>query len=138
MAWTIPSTRGLAAVISATVFAGLLAAAPANASYMIKCNALIDTHMTCLAGGGACKAEYKAVEEECKCHKFIRGEWKFVVEAVGSDDVCSASIPEDDVPPPSEPRDPHGNTGKGNFDKGNFDRDRGGDPKGDSDRGNPR
>ena len=131
--------RAISKVLSTTAGAAALFAvgfAPANASYMMKCNELIGAHMACLETGEACKAEHKVVEEECKCHSFIRGEWKLVVAAVGKDDVCSASIPEDDVPPPHEPRPPEGNTGKGNFDKGNFGRDRGGDPKGDSDRGN--
>ncbi len=110
--------------------------APAKASYMMKCEELIGAEAACLEAGGVCKEETQAIIDECKCHKKKGDEWKLVVAAVGKDDVCSASIPEEDVPPPHEPRPPEGNTGKGNFDKGNFDRDRGGDPKGDSDRGN--
>ena len=98
-----------AAFIAAAGF-GVFAAPAASASYMEKCNALIEKWDTCKETGQACKAEQKVIEEECKCHKQKGDDWKLVMAAVGKDGVCAPDWPED-VPPyeledPVPPRQP--------------------------------
>ncbi|MCA8900531.1 MAG: hypothetical protein KDA53_04715 [Hyphomonas sp.] len=89
-----------AALIAGTA---LLAAPSASASYMGKCNKLIDAWDTCRATGGACKAEQTALETECKCHKQKGEEWKLVMAAVGKDGVCAPDWPPPTIPDPSPP-----------------------------------
>ncbi len=111
----------------------------ASASYMSDCNKLINTWETCGGDAGSCGAEEASIVEECKCHAKKGSDWKLVTAAVGKDGVCNATIPFDDVPPPSEPRPIGGNTGKGSPNiEGNFEDDRGGPEEGNTGRGNPR
>ena len=134
---TIPSIRAFMIAVAVTLLAGLTMPSTADASYMSKCTKLIAAETECLKGGGVCKEETQTIVDECKCHRKKGDEWKLVTAAVGKDDVCSATFPHDDTPEPTDPRPPHGNLGKGSPNKeGNFERDRGGDPKGDNDRGN--
>jgi len=87
------------------VFAALgLGFAPeASASYMEKCKVLIADWDKCRESGSACKAEQKALEERCKCHKQKGDEWKLVMAAVGKDGVCA---PEWIITPPADPSPP--------------------------------
>ena len=83
----------------------VFAAPTASASYMEKCNALIETWDNCKESGNACKAEQKAIEEQCKCHRQKGDDWKLVMAAVGKDGVCAPDWPED-TPPPYDIEDP--------------------------------
>lgn len=127
-------------LLSAAMAVGfMLSPESASASYMSNCNALIGQWNQCQQAGGNCSPIEARITAECKCHRKINNEWKLVTAAVGKDGVCNPTIPYDDVPPPGDPRDPHGNTGKGSPDtQGNFDRTRGGPDEGNMGRGNPR
>ncbi len=83
---------------------GMLGATNANASYMSKCNTLIEAEANCKASGRACIAQTTAIVEQCKCHAFKQGEWKLVTAAVGKDGVCAP--PQDPSPPPPPPPKP--------------------------------
>ena len=91
---------------SLALTAGLIAATPAQASYMAKCNALISAWEKCRATGAVCKVEHQQIVEQCKCHRLRQGKWKLVMAAVGKDGVCAprpTDEPEDPSPPPYDP-----------------------------------
>ena len=124
-------------ISGALIAFGALAATPANASYMSKCNELITKWQTCKETSGNCRPETNIIVKECKCHSLKSGKWKLVTAAVGKDGVCNATYPYDDTPQPGDPRPEHGNLGKGSWDiKGNDTKDRGGPKKGNQGRGN--
>jgi hypothetical protein len=86
----------------------MLAGPTAAQSYMQRCNRLISEWTACDASGEACRPQYSAIEEECRCHTFRRGEWVLVTAAVGEDNVCDAHLPDDppgdlEIPPPPPP-----------------------------------
>ena len=106
--------KHLTGIAAAAAFS-IMTAPTASASYMEKCNALIEKWDTCRESGDACKAEQKAIEEECKCHKQKGDDWKLVMAAVGKDGVCAPEWPEDTPPDPSPPpHDRHDNDGQRN------------------------
>lgn len=101
-------TKGFLLLGVGTVGALMLAGPAAAQSYMQQCNALIGEWTACDASGDDCRRQYTAVEEECRCHTFRRGEWVLVTAAVGEDNVCAAHLPDDppedlEIPPPSPP-----------------------------------
>ena len=127
-------------VASSIIAAGtILSFAPASASYMSNCNALISKWQACLESGGSCSTQENTILAECKCHKKKGNDWKLVTAAVGKDGVWNPTIPYDDVPKPTDHRPPEGNKGKGSPDiDGNDQRDRGGPQEGNTGKGNPR
>lgn len=91
--------------LSSLIGAGLLAATPAQASYMSKCEKLIKAWDVCMESSGSCEAETKAIEEQCKCHAQKGDEWKLIMAAVAKDNVCGkVDWPKDPPPDPSPPR----------------------------------
>jgi len=112
----------------------MLSSAPASASYMSDCNALISKWKTCGETSEDCTVEFTTIEKECKCHAFKQGEWKLVMAAVGKDGVCAPAWPGEPVPDPSPPKhDPD----KGDPGKKGHDDDGGGDDKSDDGSGRP-
>lgn len=103
--------------LAVTVLAGLAIPSSADASYMIKCNALIDEHIKCIAQDGVagCTEMQANIEEECKCHQFHPNipSWKTVMAAVAKDGVCGDRDPKDPplIKDPSPP--PGGGHGGG-------------------------
>ena len=95
-----------AAGIAALSAASMAIALPASASYMETCNALIADWEKCRANGSVCKAEQKALEEQCKCHIQKGDEWKLVTAAVGKNGVCAPGWPEDRPPIETDPVPP--------------------------------
>ena len=89
--------------IALAVSAAAFAVPTASASYMDTCNKLIDAWDTCRATGDACKAEQKALEEQCKCHKQKGDDWKLVTAAVSKDGVCGEDWPPPTIPHPDPP-----------------------------------
>lgn len=98
----MPRTR--TCLLAASALGAAALASPAGAqTYAQQCDALIGAWSACNESGGSCDAQYSAVEQDCKCHTFRRGEWVLVEAAVADDNVCGS--PPDDllIPPPPEP-----------------------------------
>ncbi len=117
--------RNIFAISAGALAFGMLTM-PASASYISKCDALIQDWKQCRTTGKLCLARQATIEEHCKCHALKGDEWKLVTAAVGEDGVCRNRITTIEIPPPPPPPpveyhnpDPVGDPGNGE-----------GDPKG--------
>lgn len=100
-------SRTRIALLTAGSVGALAFAAPASAqSYMQQCTALIDAWSACTESSESCEPQYSAIEEECKCHAYRRGEWVLVEAAVADDNVCGSSPDDIIIPPPPPPPQP--------------------------------
>ncbi|MGD2132118.1 MAG: hypothetical protein PVI23_04950 [Maricaulaceae bacterium] len=137
-------SRTRIALLAAGSIGAIALAAPASAqSYMQQCTALIESWSACTESGESCETQYSAVEEECKCHTYRRGEWVLVDAAVAANNVCGEPpttiiVPPPPPPPPTEivgdPRGGGGNDPGEEFDPRNG-RPGGNPPRGESPRG---